>query len=405
MDTQGAEPERLGSRRIAAAFHKSPAGPAALSPKEKLRPNAVEAQSDSSSMGDWTFDGDLSDLFKGYNYTDYNTVNPSAAAAPCKPDSLNINKYVVAVVYCLVFLLSLVGNSLVVLVISYNRQNRSVTDVYLLNLAIADLLFALTLPLWAIYRAHEWIFGTFMCKAVSVLQEVNFYSGILLLACISIDRFLAIVYATRAATEKRHWVKFVCLGIWVFSIALSLPILLFREAFWPPHSGMVCYERIGEENTAKWRVVLRILPQTFGFILPLLIMLFCYGVTVKTLFQTKNSQKQKAMKVILAVVLVFLVCWLPYNITLVVDTMMRTRAIAETCHRRNQIDAALSVTQILGFTHSCINPLIYAFIGQKFRNSFLKILVYHGLINKEFLSRYGRGSSFASTSGNTSTTL
>ncbi|XP_030436597.1 C-X-C chemokine receptor type 2-like [Gopherus evgoodei] len=356
-------------------------------------------------MGDWTFDGDLSDLFKGYNYTDYNTVNPSAAAAPCKPDSLNINKYVVAVVYCLVFLLSLVGNSLVVLVISYNRQNRSVTDVYLLNLAIADLLFALTLPLWAVYRAHEWIFGTFMCKAVSVLQEVNFYSGILLLACISIDRFLAIVYATRAATEKRHWVKFVCLGIWVFSIALSLPILLFREAFWPPHSGMVCYERIGEENTAKWRVVLRILPQTFGFILPLLIMLFCYGVTVKTLFQTKNSQKQKAMKVILAVVLVFLVCWLPYNITLVVDTMMRTRAIAETCHRRNQIDAALSVTQILGFTHSCINPLIYAFIGQKFRNSFLKILVYHGLINKEFLSRYGRGSSFASTSGNTSTTL
>ncbi|XP_006137065.2 C-X-C chemokine receptor type 2-like [Pelodiscus sinensis] len=356
-------------------------------------------------MGDMTFDGDLSDLFEGYNYTDYNTVNPSAAAAPCKTDSLNVNKYAVAVVFCLVCLLSLVGNSLVVLVISYNRQHRSVTDVYLLHLAIADLLFALTLPFWAIYRAHEWIFGNFLCKAISVLQEANFYSGILLLACISIDRFLAIVYATRAATEKRHWVKFVCLGIWVLSILLSLPILLFREAFRAPHGGVVCYERIGEEHTAKWRVVLRILPQTFGFILPLLVMLFCYGVTMKTLFQTKNSQKQKAMKVILAVVLVFLVCWLPYNLSLLVDSMMRTRAIAETCSRRNHIDAALSVTQILGFTHSCINPLIYAFIGQKFRNSFLKILAYHGLLSKEFVSRYGRGSSFASTSGNTSTTL
>ncbi|KAH0621255.1 hypothetical protein JD844_022346 [Phrynosoma platyrhinos] len=359
-------------------------------------------------MGDtYTFDGDLSVLFEKFNFTYDYTANPSSVSEPCRTENASpVIRYFVALLYCLVCIVSLVGNSLVVLVVTYNKGNRSVTDVYLLNLAIADLLFALTLPIWAVFRAHEWIFGTVMCKLTSVLKEVNFYSGILLLAFISIDRYLAIVYATRQATEKRHWVKFVCVGIWVFSLLLSLPMIAYREVFPAPNSSqMVCYENIRGNETTKWRVVLRILPQTFGFLVPLVIMLFCYGVTVHRLFQTKNSQKKKAMKVILAVVLVFLFCWLPYNISLLADTLLRTGVIAETCGRRSAIDAALSGTEILGFSHSCMNPIIYAFIGQKFRNNFLKILVARGLISKEILMRYRKGSSFSSTSGNTSTTL
>nr|XP_003214998.1 PREDICTED: C-X-C chemokine receptor type 1 [Anolis carolinensis] len=355
----------------------------------------------------WTFDGNLYDLFGNYNYVYENTIDPSGVSEPCRAEAASpVIRYFVAFLYCLVCLLSLIGNALVVLVVAYNKRNRSVTDVYLLNLAIADLLFALTLPIWAVFRAHEWIFGTGMCKFTSVLKEVNFYSGVLLLAFISVDRYLAIVYATRHATEKRHWVKFVCVGIWVFSLLLSLPMVTYREVFHAPNSSLrVCYENIGGNETSKWRVVLRILPQTFGFLVPLAIMLFCYGVTVHRLFQMKNNQKKKAMKVILVVVLVFLFCWLPYNITLFADTLMRTGVITEDCKRRGIIDAGLSGTEILGFSHSCMNPIIYAFIGQKFRNNFLKILVERGIISKEVLIRYRKGSSFSSTSGNTSTTL
>ncbi|XP_060610955.1 C-X-C chemokine receptor type 2-like [Anolis sagrei] len=359
-------------------------------------------------MGDvLTFDGDFTGLFDDYNYSYDSTINPESGAEPCRPGSPSpVIRYFVAFLYCLVCLFSLVGNALVVLVVTYNKGNRPVTDVYLLNLAIADLIFALTLPIWAIFRAHEWIFGTAMCKIISATKEVNFYSGILLLAFISIDRYLAIVYATSHATEKRHWVKFVCVGIWVFSLLLSLPMITYLDVFPAYNSAqMVCYENIGWNETTKWRVVLRILPQTFGFLVPLVIMLFCYGVTVHRLFQMKNNQKKKAMKVILVVVLVFLLCWLPYNISLLTDTLMRTKVIAETCGRRDAIDAALSGTEILGFSHSCMNPIIYAFIGQKFRNNFLKILVTRGIISKEVLIRYRKGSTFSSTSGNTSTTL
>ncbi|KAM7105807.1 LOW QUALITY PROTEIN: C-X-C chemokine receptor type 2-like [Molossus nigricans] len=317
-------------------------------------------------------------------------------------DTETLNKYVLVVIYALIFLLSLLGNSLVMLVVLYIVSN-SVTDISLLNLVMANLLFSLTLPIWAASKAKGWIFGIALCKVVSLLKEVNFYSGILLLACISVDRYLAIVHATRTLTQKQHWVKFICIGIWALSLILSLTIFVFHRAIHPPNSSPVC-EGLGA-NTTKWRMVMRFLPQTVGFLLPLLVMLFCYGLTLRTLFQAHMGQKHRAMRVIFAVVLVFLFCWLPYNLVLISDSLMRIGAIKETCDRRKDIDRALDATEILGFLHSCLNPLIYAFIGQKFRHGLLKIMAIHGLISKEFLAKDGRPSFVGSSSGHTSTTL
>ncbi|XP_020735028.1 C-X-C chemokine receptor type 2 isoform X1 [Odocoileus virginianus] len=356
-----------------------------------------------SNMEGFNWDNYSDEDFGNYSYnTDLPSILPDSA--PCRPESLDINKHAVVVIYALVFLLSLLGNSLVMLVILYSRVGRSVTDVYLLNLAMADLLFAMTLPIWAASKAKGWIFGTPLCKVVSLLKEVNFYSGILLLACISMDRYLAIVHATRTLTQKRHWVKFICIGIWALSVILALPIFIFRRTIHPPYSSAVCYEDLGA-NTTKWRMWMRVLPQTFGFLLPLLVMLFCYGLTLRTLFSAQMGQKHRAMRVIFAVVLVFLLCWLPYNLVLVMDTLMRLHVIPETCQRRNDIGRALDATEILGFLHSCLNPLIYVFIGQKFRHGLLKIMAIHGLISKEFLAKDGRPSFVGSSSGNTSTTL
>ncbi|XP_072473854.1 C-X-C chemokine receptor type 1-like [Notamacropus eugenii] len=315
------------------------------------------------------------------NYTDI----VSTDAVPCK--YWRLDRHFVMVIYSIVFFLSLLGNSLVMLVILYNRLSRSVTDIYLLNLAIADLLFALSLPLWAASKVKGWIYGTSLCKFVSLLKEVNFYSGILLLACISVDRYLAIVHATRTLTQKRQWVKFICMGIWGLSLILSMPVLFSREAIESDYYGFVCYENFGN-NTAKWRLVLRILPQSFGFVLPLLVMLFCYGFTLRTLSEAQMGQKHRIMRVIFAVVLVFLVCWLPYNLVLITDTLLRTEIIQDTCPRREAIEQAMDATEVLGFLHSCLNPIIYVFIGQKFRHSFFKILAAHGVISKDFLARH-----------------
>ncbi|XP_031224727.1 C-X-C chemokine receptor type 2 [Mastomys coucha] len=359
-------------------------------------------------MGEFTVENfNLEDFFSGdvdvYNYS-FGMPPLLSDAAPCHQENLDINRYAVVVIYILVTLLSIVGNSLVMLVILYNRSTCSVTDVYLLNLAIADLFFALTLPVWAASKVKGWIFGPILCKIFSYVKEVTFYSSVLLLACISMDRYLAIVHATSTLIQKRHLVKFVCITMWLLSLILALPISILRNTVRANPSTLVCYEDVGNQ-TSKLRVVLRILPQTFGFLVPLLIMLFCYGFTLRTLFKAHMGQKHRAMRVIFAVVLVFLLCWLPYNLVLFTDTLMRTKQIKETCERRHDIDRALDATEILGFLHSCLNPIIYAFIGQKFRHGLLKIMATYGLVSKEFLAKEGRPSFVSSSSANTSTTL
>ncbi|XP_044160298.1 C-X-C chemokine receptor type 2-like [Bufo gargarizans] len=336
-------------------------------------------------------------------YTDVYTYIPPIDAAPCLVSS-PVNKYAVVVIYATVFLLNVVGNSLVILVLCYNRLKRSSTDIYLLNLALADLLFSITLPFWAAYKSSEWTFGIAMCKIISILQEVNFYSGVFFLACISVDRYLAIVHATEFFTKKKLWVKILTIAIWIISFGLSIPTIWFRDVFVSHKRGAVCHENL-EENTEDWMLNIRIGRHVMGFFIPLLIMLFCYGFVIKTLIQTRNSQKQRAMKVILAVFFVFLICWLPHNITVMVDSLMRKKHINETCLLRNQLDTALYITEVFGFTHSCINPILYAFIGHKFRHSFLTILANKGIISKDRLSSYGRSLSVMSSSAHTSTTI
>ncbi|XP_032879415.1 C-X-C chemokine receptor type 2-like [Amblyraja radiata] len=348
------------------------------------------------NFGDLDFDYIFENYTGEYEY--------DANASPCKPmvPSYSIS-VVLAVVYSLVCLLAVTGNLLVLVVILLNHRSISSTDVYLLHLAMADLLFALTLPFWAVDAVSGWVFGDAMCKVISMLQEVNFYSGILLLACISVDRYLVIVRSAQSHGRNRSWmVKLVCAVVWLVALLLSLPVLYKGE--WTHGARTLCYEILDGQSADIWRTATRFLRHVIGFLVPLAAMVFCYSVTVWKLWRTKGFQKQKAMKVIIAVVLAFLVCWLPHNVTVLVDTLMRSKLIEDSCPKRDHLDRALSATQTLGFTHSCINPILYAFIGVKFRKNLVKILTDVGLMKTSETADFRRSESYT-ISGQTSTTI
>nr|BAA31470.1 CXC chemokine receptor-2 [Cyprinus carpio] len=313
---------------------------------------------------------------------------------PCPDNMQYINKLGLVLVYVSVFCLSLPGNMVVIFVVSCMENRRTSTDVYLMHLAIADLFFALTLPFSAAdIHAGHWMFGTFMCKLISGLQEATFYCCVFLLACISVDRYLAIVKATQFLAQKRHLVGIVCALVWVCAFLLSLPIIVNRQAFITGNMGdYICHDNVTAESMDSWRMGLRILHHTLGFFLPLAVMMFCYGFTMCTLCRTRNSQKQKAMRVILSVVLAFIVCWLPFNILELIDTLMRGGKVIETCELRDSIDVALYVTQAMAFAHCAINPILYAFIGKKFRNQLLMSLFKKGLLGRNTMSKYRVGS-------------
>lgn len=340
------------------------------------------------------------DLDDDYSYSGF---GPSLS---CTSSLKDVNSIGVVIGYIIVFLLGLIGNSMVMFAVCTMKKHRTSTDIYLMQLAIADLMFSLTLPFWAVFvNESNWVFGTFLCKLLSGVQEIAFYSCVFLLACISIDRYMAIVKATQSFSKQHHVVRAACVMVWLGATVLAIPIVVQREAL-QIQGYMHCYENVTAKKMDDWRLGLRVLRHVFGFFFPLTVMLVCYGCTVLTLFRSRNSQKHKAMRVILCVVLAFVICWLPNNLSEFVDTLLRGGLINDTCQNRDNLDMAMYVTQALAFMHCAINPILYAFVGKKFRDHLLTLLSKKGLVTRAAFIRYRAGSVYSSGSSRlTSVTL
>ncbi|KAM3857110.1 C-X-C chemokine receptor type 2-like [Diretmus argenteus] len=302
------------------------------------------------------------------------TVDPKTLS--CEAMSLD---HAAAVALCVllvgIFILAIPGNLLVGWVIVANRKALTPSDVYLFHLTVADGLLALTLPFWATALTQGWIFGDFLCKVVNLLREANFYASILFLVCISVDRYLVIVHAADTNMARRQicsWV--VCAAVWVLGCALALPALFNNASKSEELETMVCSEEYDSSSATTWRRATRALRHILGFLLPLVIMVTCYGIIIARLLLTRGFQKYRAMRVILAVVIAFLLCWMPYHLTVIIDSLMRADLISFTCAMRNNVNFALLFTHCLGLLHTGINPVLYAFVGAKFKNKIWMLL-------------------------------
>lgn len=309
-------------------------------------------------------------------------------SAPCHTQAPGFKLLGIMITFIVVFVFSFVGNSIVVFLVCYMKKGMASTDIYLIHLAMADLLFCLTLPFWAVYVHSGWIFGTVLCKILSGFQEVAVYCGVFLLACISIDRYFAIVRGKQSS--HNILVKVVCGVVWLVAGALSLPVVIQRESMYAEDlDENICYENLTGESIHHWHVPVHVLCHTIGFFVPLLVMAVCYICTVVKIFHARNQQKAKAMRVILAVVLVFILCWLPFNITVLIDTLIRGGSLpVETCETLYTLEKILHVTQVIAFMHCAVNPVLYVFIWEKFRNQFISVLYKHGLISERFYLAY-----------------
>ncbi|XP_067910968.1 C-C chemokine receptor type 9-like [Heterodontus francisci] len=280
-------------------------------------------------------------------------------------------QYFIPPFYIIVFLSGFAGNILVVVLYAFYKRMRTMTDVYLLNLAIADLLFLSTLPFWALDAKLGWIFGTFLCKMVRGLYKINFFSCMLLLTCISIDRYIVIVKAIKARASKNKILlhsKLISLIVWVIAIVLSLPEFCYSVKDEAPKSCLPVYP--GKILKAAGFAV----QVTVGFFLPLAVMIFCYSMIIWKLLQAKNFQKHRAIKVIGTVVSVFVLSQLPYNSIMIVKAMDAVNITITDCKTLKNVDIATQITESIAFLHSCLNPFLYAFLGVKFRQDLLKIM-------------------------------
>lgn len=279
--------------------------------------------------------------------------------------------------FWVIFVLGAVGNLMVVWIYTAVRHRlKTMTDVYLLNLAVADLLFLGTLPFWAADATGDWKFGLGLCKVVSAVYKINFFSSMLLLTCISVDRYIAIVQVTRAHNLKSRnlfYSKLACLAVWVTSTLLALPEFIFADVK-PGDQGSFCKMVYWDNLYNRTKILVLSLQICVGFCLPFLVMTLCYSVIIRTLLQARSFEKHKALRVIFAVVAVFVLSQLPYNGLLIIEAAQATNTTITDCDVSNQFDVAGQVARSMAYTHACINPLLYVFIGVRFRRDLKKIL-------------------------------
>lgn len=196
--------------------------------------------------------------------------------------------------YSLLCFLGLTGNILVILTYFYFKRLKTMTDVYLLNLSFADLLFAFSLPFWAANSMTEWVLGLAPCKIMHTAYKVSFYSGMFLLTFISIDRYLAIAKAVSAHRHRTRAVLFSKVSsvvIWFTAVFCSVPEMTYTNI-----SNRTCTPYTTGKS-GSLRVGIQVSQMVLGFAVPLLVMGFCYSAIVRTLCQARSFEKNKAIKV------------------------------------------------------------------------------------------------------------
>lgn len=286
------------------------------------------------------------------------------------------------------FMLATLENIFVLSVFCLHKSSCTVAEIYLGNLAVADLVLACGLPFWAITIANnfDWLFGEALCRVVNTMIHMNLYSSICFLMLVSIDRYLALVKTMSMGRMRGvRWAKVYSLVIWGCTLLLSSPMLVFRT--------MMEYSEEGHNVTAcviiypsrTWEVLTNVLLNLVGFLLPLSIITFC---TVQIMQVLRNNEMQKfkeiqterrATVLVLAVLLLFVVCWLPFQISTFLDTLLRL-GILSGCWAEHVIDIVTQISSYLAYSNSCLNPLVYVIVGKRFRKKSRE--VYHRLCRK-----------------------
>ncbi|XP_054056801.1 B2 bradykinin receptor isoform X1 [Rissa tridactyla] len=271
-----------------------------------------------------------------------------------------------------IFILGGIENSFVLIVLCFHKSRCTVAEIYLANMALADLLLVCTLPFWAINISNnfQWPFGLFLCKAVNIMSNMNFYSSIYFLTLVSIDRYLALVKTMSLGRMRRtacaKWNSFV---VWMCALLICSPAMVFRNLKYYEEYNITACGLVYPDS--YWEPINNCLLNIVGFVIPLCVITYCTVQIIKAL-QSSELQKlklvqteRKATMLVLAVLLLFIVCWLPFQISTFIDTICYLVPTFKCLEEIN--DILTQVATYCAYSNSCLNPVLYVIVGKHFQ--------------------------------------
>ncbi|XP_055501723.1 cysteinyl leukotriene receptor 1-like [Leucoraja erinacea] len=304
-------------------------------------------------------------------------------------------KYMIySAVYSLVFVIGLFSNILALFVFCRIAKRRNASTIYLMNLAIADLLFCLSLPLRVVYYLREgnWPFGDFLCRISSYVFYVSMYCSIFFLTCLSVSRYLSLVHHAahqRVFTFRRCIIA--CVSVWLFVLVTTAPFLL--NGSHQLKGKVKCFEPVHVDSWTRI-VQLNYFALIVGLLLPLTIIVICYVLMIRHLvrFDCKSKRVKRDVAMTILVLGVFFICFLPYHVQRTAHLHFLVHH-PNNCVLENILRKTVVATLCLAVANSCFDPLLYIFVGQGFR-TFIKMW----LRKKEVDPAYNNSSSMLAIS-------
>uniref|UniRef100_A0A8C7WXA0 Lysophosphatidic acid receptor 4 n=1 Tax=Oryzias sinensis TaxID=183150 RepID=A0A8C7WXA0_9TELE len=289
-------------------------------------------------------------------------------------DSFKYDLY--SAVYSVVFILGLITNCAALFVFCFRMNIRNETTLFMTNLAFSDLVFVFTLPFKVYYNVNRnWPFGDGLCKVSGTAFITNIYGSMLFLTCISVDRFLAIVYPFRSRSIRtRRNAALMCAAVWLTIVGGGISVTFFSTIN-SKHSATTCFEGFSKNTWKTYLSKITIFIEIVGFLLPLLANLVCSSMVLRTLRRPVTvahgcDSKKRVLRMIVVHLGIFIICFVPYNSILFVYALVRTQALAN-CTVERFARTLYPITLCLASLNCCLDPVVYYFTSESFQKSFV----------------------------------
>ncbi|XP_043086095.1 chemokine XC receptor 1-like [Puntigrus tetrazona] len=306
---------------------------------------------------------DKSDTNMTEEYPDLNYHTDYEDQLCRKEEVVKVGAILIPLFFTAVVVLSCIGNILVLVILALYKGLKSLTNFFILNLAVSDLLFTFGLPFWASYYIWGWTFGEAGCKAVKFLFYVGFYSSVLFLTLMTVQRYMAVVHPL-SDWERCRCFSLAPFVIWILSGTVALLGSLHSRVMTQSDSQYCEY------GTFEWKSAVAYFQNAFFFI-AFVIMGYCYGRMLRTITKSQAKSDHKTVRITFFIVLLFFIGWAPYNIVMFLKSL--TIHPFTDCDVSIRLDYAYYACRMLAFSHCCINPAILIFVDAKFCNTLREI--------------------------------
>lgn len=300
----------------------------------------------------------------------------------CPSDEKQSLQIPLAVCYSLIFVLGLIGNLLALWVFIFLHPRRNSVRIFLINVAVADLVLIACLPFRIMYhiQGNSWKLGIHMCKVVGNLFYMNMYVSITLLGLISLDRYIKIQDFPGSRRPSCHrwlkgsrWSLLACGLLWTASVLAVVPMIVLPEGNEKEDKCFHYKSRMNVPSKIYFNIVLVV-----GFWLVFLVLVLSYGsIACRLLKEFRDKQDlpnaghyTRAAKKSFVVLLLFTICFVPFHAFR--GVYVWSQLTDKYCDMHHILDNTNEVMLLFSALNSCLDPLMYFVLSSSVRKTTIK---------------------------------